>query len=408
MEYRKVEEIIVGERMRKLISKEKLLELEESLKTFGFINPISITADGRLIAGFRRLRAAAEIYESGCSIPGCPAGMVPVSVFSTTELRAKELELEENIRRHDMTWKEVARSTAELHRLRQAENPDWRPLDTAKEIGLTKTDAVHRRLILAEYLDNPKVAGAPSESAAFKILKKELETEFRAIQAVRGESELPEGIVIECMDAEVGIKTMVPKGSVDLILTDPPYGIGADKLHFRGAYPHGYADTWEEAALAIARAMREATAACKDEAHCYIFGDITRFSFLSELMDSLGWEVWPRPLIWAKTTGTAPDANHGPLYSYEAILYAYRGGREVVQSKLDVIHVPIPQDKDHPAQKPLELIKDLMSRSVRPGNVVLDPFCGSAVVAKAALEMHCRAYCFDIDPKVVALARGSF
>ena len=92
-----------------------------------------------------------------------------------------EAELEENIRRVDLTWQERAQATAALVALRraQADNLDKLPPtlgDLAEELkgtrGNSSKEAVSKELIVARHLDNPAVRDAASVKDAFKALKR--------------------------------------------------------------------------------------------------------------------------------------------------------------------------------------------------------------------------------------------
>ena len=50
----------------------------------------------------------------------------------------------------------------------------------------------------------------------------------------------------------------------------------------------------------------------------------------------------------------------------------------------DVITCPPDSNLGHAAQKPVALLDDLLRRSARPGDRVLDPFCGSGPIFPAA------------------------
>ena len=53
--------------------------------------------------------------------------------------------------------------------------------------------------------------------------------------------------------------------------------------------------------------------------------------------------------------------------------------------------------KIHPAQKPVKLLKKLIETFTAPGDVVIDPCCGSGSTLRAAYEMGRSAYGFEID-----------
>jgi site-specific DNA-methyltransferase (adenine-specific) len=65
------------------------------------------------------------------------------------------------------------------------------------------------------------------------------------------------------------------------------------------------------------------------------------------------------------------------------------GGGQVVWS----IPTPGPREKAHgrhPTQKPLALLQRVLAASSAPGDLVLDPFAGSATTGVAALRAGCR------------------
>ena len=53
--------------------------------------------------------------------------------------------------------------------------------------------------------------------------------------------------------------------------------------------------------------------------------------------------------------------------------------------------------KIHPAQKPVSVLKKLIEVCTDPGDVVIDPCCGSGSTLRAAYELGRSAYGFEID-----------
>ena len=53
--------------------------------------------------------------------------------------------------------------------------------------------------------------------------------------------------------------------------------------------------------------------------------------------------------------------------------------------------------KIHPAQKPVEVLKDLINVFTDPGDVVIDPCCGSGSTLRAAHELGRNSFGFEID-----------
>jgi site-specific DNA-methyltransferase (adenine-specific) len=65
----------------------------------------------------------------------------------------------------------------------------------------------------------------------------------------------------------------------------------------------------------------------------------------------------------------------------------------------------MPENTDHPTQKPEKLIAKLMLASSRPGDVVLDPFAGSGTTAVVAKKTGRRFIAIEMDELYCCLAQ---
>ena len=54
---------------------------------------------------------------------------------------------------------------------------------------------------------------------------------------------------------------------------------------------------------------------------------------------------------------------------------------------------------EHPTMKPVELIKRMLTNSASPGELLLDPFCGSGSTLMAAEQMSLKARAIELEPK---------
>lgn len=144
----------------------------------------------------------------------------------------------------------------------------------------------------------------------------------------------------------------------------------------------------------------------KPQAHVYIFCDIDQFHELRDyIMKPAGWQTFRTPLIWYKPSGfRAPWPDGGPQRKYELILFASKGKKPVTKLAGDVITCNPDDNLGHHAQKPVALFIDLLRRSIRPGDTVLDPFCGSGTIFPACHQLQCRATGIEIDPASYGLA----
>lgn len=399
---------IAPNRQRREFSPTELNELAESIRVNGLLQAPVLRQEGQtfiLVAGERRLRAMTDIYDLGGSFTygGQPVEpkLVPfVNLGSLSPLAAWEAELEENLRRVDLTWQERALATTRLLELRQAQADNKNePAPTVRQIteevrpgesGMA-FQTTRDELIVSKYLDDKEVAAAPSLKEAFKILKKREErTQHAALTASLGRSFSSSSHQLHCEDSLKWMVAAEPE-QFGVILTDPPYGMNAHEFGDSGmaaAGSHFYEDSYETWSRIMQVFCGESYRLATPSAHAYVFCDLDRFSELRERMQAAGWRTFRTPLIWHNPDGyRAPWPDKGPQRSYELVLFATKGERLVTQMKSDVLEYRRDPQAGHPAQKPIALLIDLLRRSARPGERVFDPFLGSGSTAIACHEL---------------------
>lgn len=84
--------VVIGDKRRDVKS-DYVQKLADSIKQVGLINPITITSDNRLIAGYHRLQAFQLLGEI----------RIPAVVLSLSSLQARLAELDENLIRNDLS-----------------------------------------------------------------------------------------------------------------------------------------------------------------------------------------------------------------------------------------------------------------------------------------------------------------
>ena len=60
----------------------------------------------------------------------------------------------------------------------------------------------------------------------------------------------------------------------------------------------------------------------------------------------------------------------------------------------------------HPSQKPLKLLVELIEQHTQPGDLILDPFCGSGTTGVACVQTGRRFIGIEIDPGYADIARA--
>lgn len=164
------------------------------------------------------------------------------------------------------------------------------------------------------------------------------------------------------------------------------------------AGPHGYEDSEELAYKCYSAIATEGFRVTKPQAHLYAFCDIESFTVVKALCTSAGWQCFRTPLIWHKPSAMrAPWPDGGPQRKWECLLYARKGKRQVLRMAPDLFAYAPDTNLGHSAQKPVALFRDLLSRSCRAGDAVLDPFCGTGTIFEAANELKIAATGIELD-----------
>ena len=424
--------VILPNRQRQEFSPEALQELKNSIEDNQLLHPpVLRQVEGRwvLVAGERRLRAITEIFELGGSFTYngevFSEGLIPYTdLGELSPLEAEEAELDENLKRRDLTWQEHAAAVARLHALRQAQKtaavdkaiienslatpePFQTIADTAEELTGRRDgsyqDSVRKEILVSKHLDNPLIAKAKSADEALKILKKQEEVaKNQALAARVGASftaDAHQAFHVNCID---WMSDPANQGQFDVILTDPPYGMGADSFGDAGGKLTGIEHHYDDSIEAWRGLMRKwaplSYACTKPQAHAYVFCDIDNYHELKEMMQDAGWYVFRTPFIVHKlNSGRVPLPDQGPRRQWEMILYAIKGKMPVTHIYPDVIAVSGDENVGHGAQKPVALYQNLLQRSIRPGFKILDSFCGSGTIFPAAHTYKCMAVGLELS-----------
>lgn len=423
MQLVRIDQIIVGPRQRKKIDKGPLTELRESIRTKGLFHPPVVRPDHSrnniegffLVVGERRYTAIKELSDTKTGFyhnnTFIEPGWLPVTSIwdALSPAQIFEAELDENVRRVDIPWQDRTAALAELHELHKKENPSATPGQTARILiekhGAASPDATARSNQLAltqevkkaskiqEHLHNPKVANARNETEAWNLVLRMEEHAFRAALAKKQLLVLPERPSIELRHGDLqDVLPSFPPGMVDLILADPPYGIGASGGGFRSrtAVHHNYVDTVDNARVLAQAILIEGFRITKPQANLFLFTDIRHWDFLQNISANLGWTAFPRPIIWGKSDseGLAPWGSQGFRITTEYIFFATKGQKGLLASPTDYLRFDRVADKEHAAEKPSSLLRKLIECSTLPGDFVLDPCCGSGSTLIAARDLR--------------------
>lgn len=428
-----IDAIEVRSRQRSRHEPQHLKELRDSIEARGNLSPPVCWFDPAvarwvLCAGAGRLEAIKMLAAEGKTysvdnreVP--PGKLVFLSLLDTLDEASRfEAEFDENIRRRDLSWQDRIAALARLHELRCAVNPDHTMRATAQELVAAGASTnvsraatgVHEALTIAKHLDNPKVSGARNAGEAYSEILRTEEERINAAIARRTLASLPDKPEVEVRHGDA--TTILPSldaARFDLILADPPYGIGADAGGFRARtiVHHNYVDTAEAARNILATILNEGFRVTKTRANLFLFTDIQHWSMLQEASARMGWTPFRTPILWQKSTGEglAPWGSAGFRRTYDIIFYATKGNKGLISSPVDILYVPrVPRrERIHAAEKPVELMRKLIECSTLPGEAVLDPCCGSGSTLVACRELRRRALGIELDQDFVTTAMSN-
>ena len=195
----------------------------------------------------------------------------------------------------------------------------------------------------------------------------------------------------------------IDDGGVDLIVTDPPYGVRYHSNYHKGGNPH---DTVAgDDRKVVPRVLREFARVLKPGGAAYIF---TRWDVYPDWTPHLPGLKVKNLLVWVKNNHSAGDLKGDYGRKYELILFAVKG-RHLLrgQRPINVLEFPrIDHTKVlHPVQKPVELVEFLMEKSSDAGDLVFDPFVGTGTTVQAAMNLERRFLACDVDPAMCVTAR---
>lgn len=174
-------------------------------------------------------------------------------------------------------------------------------------------------------------------------------------------------ICADCFD----VLNQLPDKSVDLVLTDPPYGIGASAMQVgSGNHKWRKCSNWDSH-IPSSEFFAEIMRISKNQ---IVWGGNY---FTSHLFPTKNWLFW--------------DKLNPNLSFAEGELAWSSTGTGVRIYK----HYSANENKIHPTQKPVPLFKWCLVNYSKPGDLILDPMCGSGTTALACYTLGRRYICID-------------
>ena len=429
-----------------------LASLKASIDLRGVITPIIVTKDEPpvLVAGERRLRASLEL------------GLASIPVRFIDELDPIELkiiELEENVKRKDLSWQEIVVGVEEIHLLYCSKSEGWTQERTAQSIGLSPP-TISVALRVAKDIDDEHVRKCGTYREAYNLLQRR---DARAAAAkmdellAKGEPgpKAPEAGATPLEQYIDGLEEVEKKSSgslveppkptlrlsspnkilnedfskwwptysgpkFNLIHCDFPYGIGLFESNGVRTGPQrsqmgrdegeSYGDSYETYMGLVLELCAALPSIASSSCHLMFWfsnkweiEQWTRATF-AERLPALKFAHYP--LIWLKSdnAGVASIPDKQPRHIYEAALFGSLGERPLVRLKSDAYAAQTDKSM-HTSCKPEPMLRHFMEMLVDEHTVMLDPTCGSGTSVRAAQSLGAKqALGLEIDPKMAEMA----
>mgnify|MGYP003379583919 CR=1 FL=1 len=204
----------------------------------------------------------------------------------------------------------------------------------------------------------------------------------------------------DCLEVMRGMDA----GSVDAVITDPPYMINTKSDGMGKLSP--WADR-VNGAFWYQQWIGQARATLKPSACLWSFLNWRSFVTFQKAADDLRWPI-ESVLVWDKSW-IGPGGPRGLRPSYEMVaLWAMPSFAIENRGLPDIQVFPWSSFKPngHPAEKPLDLMVWLIEHSTRPGDLVVDLFAGSGTTGVACVQTGRRFIGIEIDPGYADIARA--
>lgn len=363
VENRKLNEIIPYEKNAKKHDKTQINNVAESIRQYGFVQPIVVDRDGVIVIGHCRALAAQKL------------GMEEVPCVCVDELTPEQ-----------------------VNALRLVDNKsnesDW-------DFDLLKDELPELDLSAFDFdwglLENSTEEVVEDEAPE---IDKDAEPITKLGDIWRlGRHRLMCGDSTSIEDVE----KLMGGQLADMLLTDPPYNVGYEgKTKDRLTIQNDSMDN-DSFRQFLRDAFTSADAVMKQGAVFYIWhADSEGYNFRGACFD-IGWKV-RQCLIWNKNSMVMGGQDYH--WKHEPCLYGWKDGASHLwasdRKQTTVIDYQRPKKAEiHPTMKPVGLFDYQIKNNTKGGDIILDLFNGSGTTIMACEQNGRVARCMELDPRYV-------
>lgn len=395
-------------RDRKEFKEDDIIALAESIQRIGLINPLIVTDANELVAGERRLIAVQRLGWDLVTVQH--AG-------DADEFTLKAIELEENIKRVDLTWQERAAAISNYHEARVALVEGWTMTDTAAALGIVP-GWVSTNIAVAEEIKkgNEAVINAPKIStakglvyrAAERAKHSEVANLLNTMYDAPGETASSvaawEPIKIGDFHEFISLYDGAP---FNLLHCDFPYGVNSNQNQQGYAVEEhgGYEDTPDLYFKLLDTFVSNCDRIAADSCHLVFWFSMKYYTETLAMLRRTRFVVDDFPLIWQKDVGLLPDPNRGPRRVYETAFFGRAGDRKIVRAVSNAVTLPRGSDHIHMSVKPVPMLEHFFRMLVDGSTTLFDPTAGGGTALQAALGLGARSVAgLEINPEFAARA----
>ena len=194
----------------------------------------------------------------------------------------------------------------------------------------------------------------------------------------------------------------IPDGSVDMILTDPPYGMDFQSNHRKEIYSKikndkdlSWLEFWSYELFRV----------CANNTAHYVFCSFHNVDKFKQALE-VNFKI-KNMLVWEKNNTSMGDLKGDFAPKYEMIIFIQKG-RRLINGKRDanILKFNKTGNKLHPTQKPVDLLEYLLSKFSDSGDVILDPFMGSGSTGVAAKNLNRNFIGIELDEGYFEIAKN--
>lgn len=362
VEQRKIADVVPYSKNAKKHDKKQIANVAESIKQYGFVQPIVIDRDGVIVIGHCRVEAAKKL---GMEEVPC------VCVEDLTEEQVAALRLVDN-KSNESDWDMdlLGEELAEL-------DLDGFDFDWGIDFGDGEKAIIEDEIPEVDE-DTPPTA-KPGD--IWRLGRHKL---------MCGDS-----------TSKDNVQKLVGGDKVDILLTDPPYGVAYVGKTKDALKIENDAKCDDEFIPFLQQAFEAADSVMKPGAVFYIWHADSKAYVFRMACQMVGWEV-RQVLIWVKNSMVLGRQDY--QWKHEPCLYGWKGGAGHLwasdRKQTTVLEFDRPTvNKEHPTMKPVELFDYQIKNNTKGGDIVLDLFAGSGTTVIACEQNGRIAYVMEYDPK---------